>query len=294
LHVAVDGGMAGISTKGAQYMRGLAPYLALALLAAACFSLAANLQPGALTYSQSGQDNALKVVLGDARYLFANQLFTEADIYLHSGYYPSIFDKNSHPHENHVTAHEDEDHEEETDFLGPPKDIIEKFGRHFMVTEHSHLRHGQEKELLPWLQLSADLDPQITATYTVAAYWLTKHLNKPAEAEQFLRRGLEANPKSYEILFSLGEIYLDYDHDTARARNVLELALRRWREQEPQKEKPNNLALDGIANRLGHLEEDQGNYAKAISYFELAKTVSPNANSLQEEIDKLKQKVGKS
>src|SRR5436190_5815409 len=134
---------------------------------AACFTLATNLQPSAMSYSQSGKDSVLKVVLGDSRRLFANHLFTKADIYLHGGYYPSIFDKNAQPHENHVTEHEGEDHEIETDFLGPPKDIIERFGRHFMVTEHTHLAHGQEKEILPWLQLSAQLDPQLTETYTV-------------------------------------------------------------------------------------------------------------------------------
>jgi tetratricopeptide (TPR) repeat protein len=270
------------------------PYLFLALLGASCLALATSLQPSALRYSQSGQDSATKVVLGDARYLFANHLFTEADVYLHSGYYPSIFDKTAHPHENHVTGPEDEDNEKEADFLGPPKDIIEKFGRHFMVTEHTHLEHGQEREILPWLQLSAELDPHITATYTVAAYWLTKHLNKPDEAKKFLRQGLRENPNSYEILFTLGQIDLNYNHDPASARNVLELALQRWREQEPQKEKPNNLALDQIADQLGSLEEEQGNYARAIEYFELAKTVSPHAEALQERIDKLKQKVGKS
>jgi tetratricopeptide (TPR) repeat protein len=247
-----------------------------------------------MTYSQSGQDSVLKVVLGDTRHLFANQLFTKADIYMHSGYYPSIFDKTAQRHENHLTEHEDEEHEKEEDFLGPPKDIIEKFGRHFMVTEHTHLENGQEKEILPWLQLSADLDPQLTESYTVAAYLLTKHLHKPAEAEKFLRKGLQANPTSYEILFALGQMYLDYDHDPARARNVLELALRRWREQEPQKEKPDNFALDQIAGYLGRLEEEQGNYARAIEYLELAKTVSPHADALQEQIDKLKQKTGKS
>ena len=275
-------------------MKGAVPYLVLVLLAAACFALAADLQPAAMTYSQSGQDSVLKVLLGDGRRLFANHLFTKADIYLHSGYYPSIFDKTERPHENHVTEHDDEEHEKETDFLGPPRDIIERFGRHFMVTEHTHLVNGQEKEILPWLQLSAQLDPQLTETYTVAAYWLTKRLNKPAEAEQFLRQGLQANPTSYEILVALGELYMDYDHDLPRARNVLELALRRWREQEPRKEKPNNFALDEIAGRLGRLEEQQGNYAKAIEYLELAKTVSPHADDLQDQIDKLKQKVGKS
>ena len=30
--------------------------------------------------------------MGDSRRLFANQFFVEADVYFHSGYYPTIFD----------------------------------------------------------------------------------------------------------------------------------------------------------------------------------------------------------
>src|SRR5438477_12075019 len=105
------------------------------------------LQPQAMTWSQSGQDSILKVLLGDGRRLVATHLFTKADICLHSGYYPSIFDKAAQRPDNRVTEHEDEEHEKETDFLGPPKDMLERFGRHFMVTEHTHLEHGQEKEI---------------------------------------------------------------------------------------------------------------------------------------------------
>ena len=274
-------------------MKRAGPYLIFLLLGAACFTLAVTLQPSAMLYSQSGQDSILKVLLGDGRRLFANHLFTKADIYLHSGYYPSIFDNSAQKPENHVMEHEDEEHEKEADFLGPPRDSIERFGRHFMVTEHTHLEHGQEKEILPWLQLSAQLDPQLTETYTVAAYWLTKRLNRVAEAEKFLHQGLQANPASYEILFSLGDIYFNYEHDPVRARNVWELALRRWREQEPQKEKPNNFALEQIAVNLGHLEREQGNYPKAIEYLESAKTVSPSPDALQQQIDELKQKIPK-
>src|SRR5437667_4358951 len=145
-------------------MKRAGPYLILALFAAACFTLAVILQPSAMTWSQSGQDSILKVLLGDGRRLFANHFFTKADIYLHSGYYPSIFDKSAQKPENHVLEHEAEEHEKEAEFLVPPKDIFDRFGRHFMVTEHTHLEHGQEKEILPWLQLSTQLDPQLTET----------------------------------------------------------------------------------------------------------------------------------
>ena len=48
-----------------------------------------------------------------------------------------------------------------------------RFGRKFRVTEHKHLSgDSTERELLPWLKISAELDPQRVETYTVAAYWL--------------------------------------------------------------------------------------------------------------------------
>ena len=271
--------------------RGLS-YFILALLGAACFTLATALQPMASKWSQSGKDSVLKILLGDGRRLFANHLYTKADIYLHSGYYPSIFDRSAQKRENAVTEHPDEEHEKDEEFLGPPRDIIERFGRHFMVTEHTHLEHGQEKEILPWLQLSAEMDPQRTETYTVAAYWLAKHLHRVAEAEKFLHQGLRANPDSYEILFALGQIYNDDEHDPARARNVWELALRRWQEQEAAKDKPNKLAFEEITGNLAHLEREQGDYAKAIEYLEMVKTVSPLPESIQQQIDELRKKIG--
>src|SRR5437588_5679833 len=118
-----------------------------------------------------------------------------------------------------------EEHERKMNFLGAPRDWIERFGRHFLITEHTHLEGGKEREILPWLKLSAELDPQRIDTYTVAAYWLTR-LNKPDDAEKFLREGLRNNPNSYELLFELGRLDYDTYHNAARARNVWQAA---WR-----------------------------------------------------------------
>src|SRR5688572_11660718 len=123
------------------------------------------------------------------------------------------------------------DHSEEKSFLGKPKDFMDAFSRHFFVTKHTHLTEkgtNGPKEILPWIKLSAQLDPTLEESYTVGAYWL-RSVNKDAEAEQFLREGLRHNPESYEIMLELGRCYFDRrDHD--RARNVLETAMGRWRE----------------------------------------------------------------
>src|SRR5688572_22251881 len=38
-------------------------------------------------------EGLLKVLMGDSRLLFANYFFTKANVYLHDGYYPTMFDE---------------------------------------------------------------------------------------------------------------------------------------------------------------------------------------------------------
>jgi tetratricopeptide (TPR) repeat protein len=288
----------GVSPESVEFVRKASPGWILLLLFALTFSLATMIQPRAVAWSDRGQTQSLLgALLGNSRRLFANHFLVKADVYFHSGYYPSIFDQaasaspGSGPMLSAHSSHEDEEHEKEEDFLGPPRDWIERFGRHFMITTHTHLENGNEREILPWLKISAELDPQRVDTYTVAAYWLRTHLGKPNEAEAFLREGERENPNSYEILFELGRLYRENFHQDLRARNVWELALKKWREQETNKPNPNNLALDQIAANLARVEEDQGNYQKAIDYLEIARKVSPAAGPLGKEIEELKAKL---
>jgi tetratricopeptide (TPR) repeat protein len=273
-----------------------APFLVLLVLLAACFSLATVLQERVSGWSKRGDsDSVLKVLLGDGRRLFANHFFVQADVAFHSGYYPSIFDQARAPKDtSHLTAKEGEpaaeEHEKQMNFLGPPRDWIERFGRHFMITEHTHLEGNHESEILPWLKLSAELDPQKIETYVVAAYWL-RDLGKNKEAERFLREGLLNNPDSYEILLDLGRLYNEHRHDATRARKFWDLALRRWSEQAAANKKPDERKLGEIADNLAHLEEKEGNLARAIQLLELSKKASPNPEALQRQIDELKQKL---
>jgi tetratricopeptide (TPR) repeat protein len=272
------------------------PYLVLALVLTVCFTLATGIEPRAANWSnRSKSDNVFSVLFGDGRRLFANQFFTMADVYFHSGYYPSIFDlreegtkeivAESH---GHTDSPEDEIKE---DFLGKPKDWIDRFGRHFHITEHTHLEHSHEREILPWLRLAADMDPQKIETYTVGSFFMRQHLNQPREAEAFLREGLRNNPNSYEILSELGRLYDENDHDTGRARNVWELALRRWMQQDPKDQKENKLDFEEITVHLARLEREAGNWQQAIHWFQAAQKDSPDPNALQQQIDEIKKKM---
>ena len=191
--------------------------------------------------SRSHADNLLAITLGDARRMFANQFLTEADVYFHSGYYPSVFDEAQAGRKNHlagsasepehdhdVSGHDHEHaHEDEASFLDKrPHDWIEKFGRNFFVTEHTELSGADTRELLPWLRLSAELNPTNSLTYTMGAYLLRQHVHKPQEALEFLREGLRVNTNSFEILYELGRLFDEDFHDTRRAENLWERRLK--------------------------------------------------------------------
>ena len=270
------------------------PGFILLLLFVGCFSLATYLQPlqAAREKSEGQSGDFLVLLLGDGRKMFANEFFAKADAYFHRGNYPSIFDQNAGSEENHMTAeavqgnHTDEDHSEhKTEAV--PGDWIERFGRHFYPTEHVHLANGEEREMLPWLRISAELDPHRVETYTVTAYWLRDRLGKVDEAEQFLRDGLRANPNNPELLYELGRLCFENRKDFTRARNLWVAALRRWREVEAAKDKPNEFLLEEILGSLARLEAQQGRIPQAIDYLQQLKDASPNPGAIQKQIDEL-------
>jgi len=274
------------------------PSLLLALLLTVCFTLSTSLQPRAANWRGEGRqsDNLLALTMGDARRMFANHFFIRADVYFHSGYYPTIFNQ-SRTNQTHISEQAAADHdknekeEKEEDFLGPPKDWLEKFGRNFFTTEHTHLGGGRENEMLPWLRLSAELDPQQVEIYTVGSYWLRNNLKKPKEAEQFLREGLRANPDSFEILFELGRLREESSNDAVHARNIWEIALRKWEKTEGGKPEPDTTVYRETLLHLALSHEKAGNVSEAVSYLSRLKKISPHPDVIQKQIDELRSKV---
>jgi tetratricopeptide (TPR) repeat protein len=283
----------------------LAP-LSLLLLLTICFCLAANLS----LWYQNWQGNRgkssslLEVALGDARRMFANHFFVKADAYFHSGFYPSIYDNL----ESYQTPHIAEDSGatagkntgDEGTFLGPPRNWIDRFGRQFFPSTHTHLTEGgangkegvkEVGEMLPWLKLSQELDPKQVQTYTVTAYWL-RSMGKIDDALDFLRTGLRENPGDPQLLFDLGRLYQEFRHDPDRARNVWRaglLNLARLPAPKDEQEKDQRLYVqEQILGQLAQLEAEVGNTHAALDYLEQLKAISPDPQDIQKRIDELK------
>lgn len=232
----------------------------------------------------------------------------------------------------HAAGGEAQEHEEPS-FEGPPRDWIDAFSRRFRPNHHSHLdgtdedggvahseshpgpdhdvahpdhgphaEHGEDppeqpgaaREILPWLKLSASLDPQRVQTYVVGAFFL-RNLGNHDQADLFLREGLRANPSSHEILVELGKLCLEHWKDPSRARNFWEAGLRQWKLQELAKpeDQRNLLAYATLLGNLAKVEEADGRLGKAIEYLTELRAISPNKDGLTRWIGELRDRQPK-
>jgi tetratricopeptide (TPR) repeat protein len=289
------------------------PYLLLLLLLTICFCFGSGLDARFQSRQDTHSGDVMALLLGDSRRMFANHFFVKADAYFHSGFYPSIFDNQ----ESFKTAHIAEDsgamkgknQGDEAGFMGPPLDFIDAFERSFIPSRHTHLdeggaqgtnseiatlngeKGGAVREILPWLKLSAELDPSRIETYTVAAYWLRSRMGKVDEAEHFLREGLRANPRNAAILFELGRIYNEDRQDYDHARNVWELGVAKLDAQKQPLNEQDEFILVQLTIGLARLEEKQGNDARELEWLERNLKISPEPDVIQKQIDELKLKL---
>jgi tetratricopeptide (TPR) repeat protein len=287
------------------------PLLLVALLVTVAFTLATGLERRVGKWTDPARTGgAFTKLLGDGRKLFANQFIEMADVYLHSGVYPSIFDRREpksakaisagsgdHPdagdHDHDAHQH-DEEHEKVMNFRPEPRNWLDRFIRRFRITGHTELEGAQAREVLPWLRVAIELDPQKTETYVTTAYWLRKQIGQVKEADQVLREGIRNNPNNPEILFEMGLLYKEGNQDPARARNLWKLALRRWDAQTEEAKADSKDVLGRIAINFARLEEGSGNLRQSLPYFELARQVSPDPEPLQKQIAEIKARLGDS
>ena len=190
--------------------------------------------------------------------------------------------EHDHDHGHDHSHDHSHDHGDELNFLGQASNWIDGFGRNFFPSGHSHLdgRTGQE-EILPWLRLAAELDPNKVEIYTVASFWLRTQLRKPNEAVQFLREGLLLNPDAYPILCELGKVFAENLKHPVRARHVLEAALSKWHKVEGSKKEPDLFGLQQILTALVRLDESENRWEEGVKHLQLLKGVSPNPDKVE-------------
>lgn len=288
------------------------------LLLVACIGFAAALDRWFMSWrgNRARDFSPLRLAIGEGQKMFAGHFYRKADVYFHSGMYPSIFDNN----ESFKTAHMAEDagatgsknKGDEANYLGGARDIIDRFSRNFFPSRHTHLdeggasghkadskelaegESGEVREILPWLKLAQELDPEEPLTYTVTAYWLRSRMNKVHEAELFLREGLKNLPDHPALDFELGRIYYENNHDFSRARNIWEHAVKSWQKQEASKPDPDKFILEQILSHLAKLEEEAGNVSLAIRYWEQVKILMPERDGISQRIKELQEKLAAS
>jgi tetratricopeptide (TPR) repeat protein len=138
------------------------------------------------------------------------------------------------------------------------------------------------------------MDPHRIQTYLTASYWLRGALGKPDEAAQFLHEGLRANPNSYEILLELGYVYDLNKKNPRLARNVLEEALKKWKEQDGAGLKPPPKACVEILDALVRVDEEQNDLKPLLLDLEALKAVSPNKEAIERRIQETRAKLAAS
>jgi hypothetical protein len=279
--------------------------LTLILLFVSCFSVAAWLEPRHLEalYATGPSGSVLASLLGDGRKWVADYFAVQADVYFHSGYYPSMFDqaRAQEEQESDISHPEEkgEEKQEEKGFMGEPRDWIERFSRNFHPSHHTHLHGDAVAEMLPWLRLSAELDPQRIQSYVDLSYWLRQGLGKSADAEDVIRDGLKNNPHSPDLLFALGQIYLEDRKDYFHSKNVLLAAKDCWHKRDDQKpatsdtegEAKDYLLLERILSDLVKEEEASGNLNQALHYLQELKPDAAEPAGVQRRIDELQVKI---
>jgi tetratricopeptide (TPR) repeat protein len=246
--------------------------------------------------------------IGQGRSLLAEYSFRQAMSYFHSGALPTMFDKLKPEDQQYLETVNLEKSQLPRDHWviqspqhGPPLDWLDRFSRNFFPTRHTHLNDGgsvehgenQVREVLPWLWLTAEVNPHHVESYLEAAFWLRRTEGRHREAEAFLRQGYRSNPDSYELLFELGRVFEEEHADPIRARNVWEGGLARWEQRNREAKEPDELSLRQLTGRLARLEEREGNFVQAITYLARAKEWSKHTESLERWIAELRVKQGR-
>jgi len=179
-------------------------------------------------------------------------------------------------------------HETEHGKRGIPNDIFSKVYAAVKVTEDSHLKPSEEKEVLPWFYVETAFNPGDLRGYVLGGYWLER-MGRIDEALKFLKEGQRNNPKAADILASIGWIYYK-KNNIDMAMDYLSRAHELWLEGKYPNEITNQYAKSDMffaVDLLAGLYERKGNYRKAMKLYQELYAIEPN-NAILEKMNRVK------
>jgi tetratricopeptide (TPR) repeat protein len=179
-------------------------------------------------------------------------------------------------HEGETGGGEEDEHHEPRG-IALKKDLFSRLYCSVKVTADSHLKPSEEKEALPWFYVEVMFNPHDIRGYVLGAYWLQR-VGRLHESLKFLKSGEVRNPRSADIIGSIGMVYYKLG-DLDSAAGCLDKSAGLWLEG-----KAPNMITDKYARTdryfeiaiLGNIYEKMGDTKKAIDVFEKLYKLEPD------------------
>ncbi len=159
-------------------------YGSIAISGICTFAMAAHLTLGSRTGDETA-GSLSEALLGEVRVMLGDRLYKQADIYFHRG----------------------------LDYTIPENRLSDswfaRLQQELKPTEHIHAEgEKQIREILPWLEMTMRVNPDDHESVLVAAYWLSRHLERPDLAEQVLLRAQRQTPFAYAVQLGKAKLHL--------------------------------------------------------------------------------------
>lgn len=194
--------------------------------------------------NKKNSSDILNRIFGGYRIILSRLAIIKSEEYLHGGIpHPAYHDAfiGLHDSHNHHGDHHDCDHDHATLVKRPeinkapkhisPWNILPYMSEKMKIDAHIHLSSHEAHEIIPWYIYAVRLNPKDTQAFSVGGYWIGRVLEQPDKGIAFLKKGLKANPQSWEIANEIAMIYLAEKNDY---QNALQYALKAFHFLEEQ------------------------------------------------------------
>lgn len=236
-----------------EVMGRIGPWLVLAVLWAAAFSLACELHAYPLMPALVGEP-VISRLLGSSRSAFSEDSILRADEYFHRGI--------GHVHPRAIT-----------------NDLLQAWMRDIRPHGHVHTEGAELRQIMPWLSLSIRLDPHNVDAYLTTAYWLRTALGSVEQADRLLVEAQRNNPGDYRVLNERARLCFGRADD-ATAAGLLDSALRLWPSRQDPQDQQTRIDKAQMLSYRAFLLELRGEREKAGRYFREALQLNPESSGL--------------